>query len=487
MKATKVVSVLVRLLLAAAAFAVLGASALSAPRVSAAVGDTDDDGIPDAQDNCSTIANTDQSDDVSAWIISSSHNSTLYTPQNTWYAPQATSLIYVGDKLQVAGKNYSWSGTSLQVLTFDPKEGEVRVVVPGHSDARGDKCSPDLGGDFDGIPNSADNCPLVYNPYQENTWGTGLGDVCETAVRPARVYQASATLYALNDYLGQDETFRESDALLAGNIIGDNKASSIKVGPHTVAILYTRPSYQSATYSSGTYGGSSDTILGDDITLSNNTVGEDTVSSIRLYSTAAITAKLIDSFFIRNNWPADTVKALDATSRDFVHSIQFWSTTLGFVGDITEAQLVALVKQGSGGVVDRQHSGATQITGLKVGYSGNYTFTVTVVKLDGSTGETANFYYQGAAFSGIASVVAATPTSAATAVPTTAAATVKTTATAVPAATSGLAAGRVYTVVKGDNLVKIAARYGTTAAAIATTNKLKDPARISIGQKLTIP
>ena len=110
-----------------------------------------------------------------------------------------------------------------------------------------------------------------------------------------------------------------------------------------------------------------------------------------------------------------------------------------------------------------------------------------MVKLDGSTGETANFYYQGAAFSGIASVVAATPTSAATAVPTTAAATVKTTATAVPAATSGLAAGRVYTVVKGDNLVKIAARYGTTAAAIATTNKLKDPARISIGQKLTIP
>ena len=483
MKTTKVVSVFVRLLLAAAAFAVLGASVLSAPRVRAAVGDTDDDGIPDAQDNCTAIANADQSDDVSAWIISSSHNSMLYTPQNTWYAPQATSLIYVGDKLQVVGKNYSWSGTSLQVLTFDPKEGEVRVVVPGHSDGRGDKCSPDLGGDFDGIPNSADNCPLIYNPYQENTWGTGLGDVCETAVRPAQVYQASATLYALNDYLGQDETFRESDPLLAGNIIGDNKASSLKVGPHTVAILYTRPSYQGATYSSGTYGGSSDTILGDDITLSNNTVGEDTVSSIRLYSTAAITAKLIDSFFIRNNWPADTVKALDATSRDFVHSIQFWSTTLGFVGDITEAQLVALVKQGSGSVLDRQHSGSPQITGLKIVYNGNYSFTVTVIKLDGGTGETSSFYYQGAAFSGIASAVAATPTSAAT----TAATAAKITATAVPAATTGLAAGRVYTVIKGDNLVKIAARYGTTAAAIATANKLKDPARISIGQKLTIP
>ena len=483
MKTTKVVSVFVRLLLAAAAFAVLGASVLSAPRVRAAVGDTDDDGIPDAQDNCTAIANADQSDDVSAWIISSSHNSMLYTPQNTWYAPQATSLIYVGDKLQVVGKNYSWSGTSLQVLTFDPKEGEVRVVVPGHSDGRGDKCSPDLGGDFDGIPNSADNCPLIYNPYQENTWGTGLGDVCETAVRPAQVYQASATLYVLNDYLGQDETFRESDPLLAGNIIGDNKASSLKVGPHTVAILYTRPSYQSATYSSGTYGGSSDTILGDDITLSNNTVGEDTVSSIRLYSTAAITAKLIDSFFIRNNWPADTVKALDATSRDFVHSIQFWSTTLGFVGDITEAQLVALVKQGSGSVLDRQHSGSPQITGLKIVYNGNYSFTVTVVKLDGATGETSSFYYQGAAFSGIASAVVATPTSAAT----TAATATKITATAVPAATTGLAAGRIYTVIKGDNLVKIAARYGTTAAAIATANKLKDPARISIGQKLTIP
>ena len=158
-----------------------------------------------------------------------------------------------------------------------------------------------------------------------------------------------------------------------------------------------------------------------------------------------------------------------------------WSTKLGFVGDITEAQLVALVKQGSGGVVDRQHSGAPQITGLKVAYNGNYSFTVTVVKLDGSTGETSNFFYQGAAFSGITAAVAATPTSAVAATP------VKTTATAVPAATTGLAAGRVYTVVKGDSVVKIAARYGTTAAAIATANKLKDPARISIGQKLTIP
>ena len=75
MKTTKVVSIFVRLLLAAAAFAVLGASMLSAPRVRAAVGDTDDDGIPDAQDNCTAIANADQSDDVSAWIISSSGRS----------------------------------------------------------------------------------------------------------------------------------------------------------------------------------------------------------------------------------------------------------------------------------------------------------------------------------------------------------------------------------------------------------------------------
>ena len=45
----------------------------------------------------------------------------------------------------------------------------------------------------------------------------------------------------------------------------------------------------------------------------------------------------------------------------------------------------------------------------------------------------------------------------------------------------------VYTVVWGDTLSKIAAKYGTTVKAIADLNGIKNVNRINVGQKLTIP
>lgn len=44
-----------------------------------------------------------------------------------------------------------------------------------------------------------------------------------------------------------------------------------------------------------------------------------------------------------------------------------------------------------------------------------------------------------------------------------------------------------YTVVKGDNLTKIAKKFGTTISAIAAENGLSDPNKIFIGQSLKIP
>ena len=67
-------------------------------------------------------------------------------------------------------------------------DDEVRLVVLEDKDGRGDKCSPDLTVDFDGIPDEGDNCPLVYNPYQEDTWGTSEGDVCETGSGISEIY-----------------------------------------------------------------------------------------------------------------------------------------------------------------------------------------------------------------------------------------------------------------------------------------------------------
>ena len=45
----------------------------------------------------------------------------------------------------------------------------------------------------------------------------------------------------------------------------------------------------------------------------------------------------------------------------------------------------------------------------------------------------------------------------------------------------------VYTVVKGDNLSKIAARYGTTWQQLAAYNGLANPSLIHVGQKIKIP
>jgi murein DD-endopeptidase MepM/ murein hydrolase activator NlpD len=46
---------------------------------------------------------------------------------------------------------------------------------------------------------------------------------------------------------------------------------------------------------------------------------------------------------------------------------------------------------------------------------------------------------------------------------------------------------RQHTVKAGENLARIAAKYGTTAAELAKANNLKDPSLIRIGSKLTVP
>lgn len=44
-----------------------------------------------------------------------------------------------------------------------------------------------------------------------------------------------------------------------------------------------------------------------------------------------------------------------------------------------------------------------------------------------------------------------------------------------------------YTVVKGDTLSAIAARFGSTVSAIAVTSGIADPNKIAVGQVLSIP
>ena len=48
------------------------------------------------------------------------------------------------------------------------------------------------------------------------------------------------------------------------------------------------------------------------------------------------------------------------------------------------------------------------------------------------------------------------------------------------------ASAKTYTVVKGDNLTKIAKAHGTTVAALVELNKIKDKNKINIGQVLKV-
>jgi LysM repeat protein len=45
----------------------------------------------------------------------------------------------------------------------------------------------------------------------------------------------------------------------------------------------------------------------------------------------------------------------------------------------------------------------------------------------------------------------------------------------------------IYTVVKGDTLIKIAHRFKTTPTALMAANNISDPSKLSIGKKLKIP
>jgi uncharacterized protein YkwD/LysM repeat protein len=47
--------------------------------------------------------------------------------------------------------------------------------------------------------------------------------------------------------------------------------------------------------------------------------------------------------------------------------------------------------------------------------------------------------------------------------------------------------GGMHTVARGENLYRIALRYGTTVAALSAANGIGDPTRIYVGQVLTIP
>ena len=132
--------------------------------------------------------------------------------------------------------------------------------------------------------------------------------------------------------------------------------------------------------------------------------------------------------------------------------IQFYSASGKKLGSLTKAALIALAAGGAGASQQVTADGKVAVT-----YVGNSDFTVTNNLT--AAGDTATFHLEGV------TTITGTSTPSPTAV----------------------TSARIYTVMTGDTLSRIARKFGVTVSTLVSANNLKDPNFLRVGQKLIIP
>jgi len=176
-------------------------------------GDADNDGIPNAQDNCLTIVNPTQVDSDGDGRGDACDNCPLVIN------PAQTDAD--GDGVGDACDNCPLLANATQTDADGDGRGDAcdncRLVInPDQADADGDgvgnlcdncplKPNPTQSDyDSDGLADACDNCPSAYNPDQADGDGDGVGDLCDNCPLVANPEQSDSELDQYDDVVGDD-------------------------------------------------------------------------------------------------------------------------------------------------------------------------------------------------------------------------------------------------------------------------------------------
>ena len=152
-------------------------------------------------------------------------------------------------------------GAAIASARTEPVPGGGGGAPTCPSDPETGECMPD--GDRDGRADSIDNCPSLWNPYQEDDDGDGAGNACDSTPNgggggsggggggggTGGACSGTAIAFEHVNFGGRCWSFDGQVATLGD---ADDTISSIQVAPGYVATLFGDPNFGGRSYTTGT-------------------------------------------------------------------------------------------------------------------------------------------------------------------------------------------------------------------------------------------